>query len=332
MTAWPLYPPTIIYGHAPPNIRLRWQDGTQKYFCLNNGNLHLTETQFDEGTYEAGTFLGALCREHCVPSRKNNRLPCPAFVKACKGIPDESGALATVEMRAVPDWERCPGVARVLEMAQTDEERFFLLAYLEDKYGDESAWRDELIGQWNENWRLVPNEWGRMSRRSKFDQVLWWTVRFPALIPQVWLNWLHAAPEEVLGALDDNPSRVDFVAFWHGERHAIEIDGPSHYADFDEVARTYKVNERAYARNLKIERSLRAEEWVVTRIGRSEVRVAMEGGDDDFFAGYASRTVLLGILPFYKNQGYPPVLPPHVLGIPEIEHRFASVLDDDIPF
>src|SRR5262245_2420675 len=118
------------------------------------------------------------------------------------------------------------------------------------------------------------------SRRGKFDQMMWWTVRFPALIPQVWLNWLHAAPEGVLSALDQNPSRVDFVAFSNGERHAIEIDGPSHYADFDETSRTYSVNEKEYARNLKIERSLRSEEWVVTRIGRHEVREAMaEDGD-----------------------------------------------------
>jgi hypothetical protein len=331
VTAGPLYPPTIIYGHEPPNIRLRWKGGTQTYFCLNNGNLHLTEQQFDEGTYEAGTFFSDLCRKHCMPLRKDDRLPCPAFVKSCKGIPDKHGALSTVEMRAVPAWEKCAGVAQVLSMTQTDEDRFFLLAYLEDKYGDESAWRDSLVAKWNENWSAVPNEWGRMSRRSKFDQMLWWTVRFPALIPQVWLNWLHAAPEDVLGALDDNPSRVDFVAFWQGERHAIEIDGPSHYADYDEASRTYSVNEKAYARNLKIERSLRGEEWVMTRIGRSEVREAMEHRDD-FFDGFASRSVLLSILSFYKNEGYPPEFPPDVLGVPQIATVAYSASNDDIPF
>jgi hypothetical protein len=56
--------------------------------------------------------------------------------------------------------------------------------------------------------------------------MMWWTLRFPALIPQVWLNWLSAAPEDEQRALEENPSRVDFVAFWNGERHVIEIDGP----------------------------------------------------------------------------------------------------------
>ena len=46
--------------------------------------------------------------------------------------------------------------------------------------------------------------------------------------------------------LEDNPSRVDFMAFCDGERHIIEIDGPSHYATLD--AGTYVVDERAYAR------------------------------------------------------------------------------------
>jgi hypothetical protein len=334
VTAGPLYPPTIIYGHEPPNIRFRWQGGTQTYFCLNNGNLHLTDDQFDLGTFEAGAFLGPLCDKHCRPAREDDRRPCPAFVKSCKAMPEERGGLAEVVMRPVPDWEQCAGVAKVLSMAQTEEERFFLRAYLEDKYGDESKWRDGLVAQWNEGWKRVENGWGRSSRRSKFDQMMWWTVRFPALIPQVWLNWLHAAPEEVLGALDDNPSRVDFVAFAHGERHAIEIDGPSHYADFDEVSRSYSVNEKAYARNLKIERSLRSEEWVVTRIGRQEVRQAMD--EDDDFGGFFARSVLLGILPFYKNEEYPPQLAAAHLGVPEIENSFADVFgnanDDDIPF
>ncbi len=331
MTPAPLYPPTIIYGHEPPNIRLRWQGGTQTYFCLNNGNLHLTDADFNhQGTYEAGVFLGALCKSYCLPERKSDKQPCPAFVRSWR-ITKGPGGLASVEPHPVPVWRECGGIKALLALMQTEEERFFLLSYLEDKCGDEAKWRDQLVSDWNEHWSAVRNEWGATSRRGKFEQMVWWTVRFPALIPQVWLNWLYAAPEDVVGVLEDNPSRVDFVAFWDGERHAIEIDGPSHYADFDDLTRTYVINEKAYARNLKIERSLRTEEWVVTRIGRSEVREAMDADPADFFSGFAARSALLGALPFYKNAGYPARLGPRALGVSEIE-KAAYAKTDDIPF
>ena len=48
--------------------------------------------------------------------------------------------------------------------------------------------------------------------------------------------------------LDENPSRVDFVSFVNGTGHLIEIDGPSHYAAYDEVTYSYRVDEMAYAR------------------------------------------------------------------------------------
>jgi len=37
------------------------------------------------------------------------------------------------------------------------------------------------------------------------------------------------------------------MAFYNNQRHIIEIDGPSHYADYDETTGTYSVSERAYA-------------------------------------------------------------------------------------
>ena len=72
--------------------------------------------------------------------------------------------------------------------------------------------------------------------------------------------------------LDENPSRVDFVSFVNGTGHLIEIGGPSHYAAYDEVTYSYRVDEMAYARNLKIARSLASEGWVLTRIARVEIR------------------------------------------------------------
>ena len=122
----PLHPPTIIYGCKPPTIRLRWRGGTQTYFCINNENLHLDDSNFYEGTYEMGDFLGKLCREHCTPKR-NRFEPCPALVESYK-VGTENEGLATVKMHPVPKWRRCAGVEKLLELMQTPEERFFFEA------------------------------------------------------------------------------------------------------------------------------------------------------------------------------------------------------------
>ena len=61
-------PPTLVYGCEKPDMRFRTQQGRQVFFCLNNGTLNLTDRDLT-GTYEAGSFLGSLCRKHCLPQR-----------------------------------------------------------------------------------------------------------------------------------------------------------------------------------------------------------------------------------------------------------------------
>lgn len=331
MTQKLLYPPTLIFGKSIPEIRLKQIAGSQIYFCRQNMNLHLTERDFDdEGTYEMGNLLGGLCREHCVPTRtaKDSHRPCPALVKTWK-VGTENHGLGPVEMHPVPQWEECLGYQKLVETTQTEEEAFFLRAYLDDKFSDESTWRDDLVSQWNAYWHLVPNGWAEQSRQRVFDRMLWSTVRFPALVPQVWLNWLANASERELKLLEENPSRVDFLAFWRGERYVIEIDGPSHYADWN--GSTYRVDERAYARNLKIERSLRRDGWNMTRIARIEVKDAMADEMTAFFGAME----LLKVLSFYPNAGYPEQHSAAMLGVPQISRALPALVhaaDDDIPF
>jgi hypothetical protein len=320
----PPHPSTIIYGTKKPELRLRSSGETQSYFCLNNHNLPLSPSDFNEGTFEAGMFLERLHQEFCRPGLGSDQ-PCPALVETWK-IGTENKGLASVEMRAIPSWELCAGIQTLLNVADTSEERAFLLAYLDDKWSDESKWRDGLVSDWNARWGQVENGWGKTIRRAKFESMLWATLRFPALIPQVWLNWLHAAPEAVIRDLDRNPSRVDFVAFWRGTRHVIEIDGPSHYADWNGSG--YKVDERAYARNLKIERSLRKQLWEVTRIGRIEVVDAVSTEDFEQFLKWAE---VLDALPFHRNEGYPKQSSSDGL-MPELAVFSFHASDDDIPF
>jgi hypothetical protein len=328
-----LYPPTIMYGTAKPEIRFRWKGGTMQFFCLNNNNLHLCdECEMSSGTYEMGMFLGRLCEEYCVPKRDHRMRPCPAFVADYK-IGTENKGLATVEMHPTPKLELCGGIQKLLEMEFTAEERFFFTSYVENKYSDESKWRDQLVNDWNEAWHVVPDGWGVASRRGLLDQMIWWTLRFPALIPQVWLNWLYASSEEDIKRLDANPSRVDFVAFWRSDRYVIEIDGPSHYAAYCEVTHEYTIDERMYARNLKIERTLKSERWNVIRIGRSEVREAM----NDPLGGFLGSIDVLKVLPFYPNAGYDDTYTMRDLGLPQIQDRIEMLAareaaEADIPF
>lgn len=300
MSGPPDYPPDLFYGNKPLDLRFRVaKGGSRQYFCLNNETLHLDDKQFDDGTYVMGSLLSSFCTKHCVARRAGTpHMPCPAFGASYK-VGVENKGLATVEPHAMVAFEKCAGVQALLDLTETKEERFLLLNYMQDKSGDEGTWRRDLIEKWNACWSRIPEGFGPGSRRAKFDQVMWWTMRFPALIPQVWLNWLHSASAEEQRRLDDNPSRVDFVAFWAGERHIIEIDGPSHYASYNETTRTYSVDEREYARNLKIARSLGIDEWKLTRIARIEIRDVM----DSVFADLEAYK-FLEILPFHHNRQY----------------------------
>lgn len=251
----------------PLEIRFRWKRGKQQYFCLNNRTLHLTDRDFRHGTFEAGQLLAPMCREFCVPQRSPHQ-PCPAFVSSHK-IGTENLGLATVDFNSYQKWEECAGVRALLDLTETLEERVFLLNYLDENGGAESQWRTNLVASWNAAWNHVDEGWAAASRRGKFDQMIWWTFRFPALVPQVWLNWLHMASAEDQRALEEKPSRVDFVAFHNGQGHIVEIDGPSHYANYDSTTHSYAVNDRAYAKTLKIWRSLKADGWQVHRLRES---------------------------------------------------------------
>lgn len=311
-----LAPPTIYYGSKVPDIRVEMIRGEQRHYCRRNRNLHLTDKDFTNGTYEAGRLLGSLCWEFCLPQRRGTAAPCPGFAKSHSWYTDDK-RLADVE--AETDLERCPGVQALLDLTQTDEERHFLALYLNLTAYHEHEWREELIGHWNLLSHKVEDDF-LYDSRDKLDRALWRTLRFPALIPQVWLNWVWASSEEHMRVLDDNPSRVDFAAFYKNRRHIVEIDGPNHYADFDETTRTYSVNERAYAFNLRVARSLEREGWKLTRIARIEVRDTMD--DEDVWAKYK----LMRILPFPGSRtDYPPRLSCADLGLPELEL-------DKIPF
>ena len=222
----------IIFGSKPPNLRFSTRGGMMSVFCLNNLTLNLGAEALIDGTYQMGTLLSHLCENHCRPGRNSPQTPCPAFVKSHK-VHSEKRNLASIDAYEMPVWEQCGGVRALLDLADTKEERAFLLAYIESLSYGEFRWREAIVGAWNGGWHTVPDLWGNEARRAKFDRLMWATLRYPALIPQAWINWLSGAGENDFRRLESAPSRVDFMAIHEGHRHVVEIDGPTHWASWD---------------------------------------------------------------------------------------------------
>jgi hypothetical protein len=309
---------TIFFGSNPPKHRFVTRNGEMAWYDVNNETLHLTPDDLTWGTYTVGGLLHTMCARYCSPKRERHTQPCPAFV-ASHHVGTTSQQLATVELRDLPAWEECEGVLRLLDACDTDYERAFLLAYINDGYSDELDWREGLVSSWNEHWSQVGT--GGFGRRVKFDAMIWRTLRYPALIPQVWLNWVSGAPDQLHRRIDTSPSRVDFVAYHNHDRHIVEIDGPTHWAQHD--GRGYVPDEKAYRRTLVLQRSLRKEGWCITPIARLEVQEAIEAVED-FLPWFGP----LSVLPFH-DADYPEQPDLHDLGVPELAQIIA---DDEIPF
>lgn len=127
---------------------------------------------------------------------------------------------------------------------------------------------------------------------------------YPALVPQVWVNWLHFDSRDKHRAerAKTEPFRVDFVMkpvypFRTGSPSSepadlndalkevsrfrknetltiIEIDGPSHFGNYevDAAGRTHlKASMEAYTRHLRKDRWLRKHGWEVYRLSSQEV-------------------------------------------------------------
>jgi very-short-patch-repair endonuclease len=93
----------------------------------------------------------------------------------------------------------------------------------------------------------------------------------PVLLPQVWINYEFGTQTRS----DSLPSRVDFACFFRGQKHAIEIDGPSHYSHWDEERRCYVADRgERYTATLQADRWLRRLGWKPHRFSDNEIDAA----------------------------------------------------------
>lgn len=87
----------------------------------------------------------------------------------------------------------------------------------------------------------------------------------PALIPQVWVNWLHYDSKDLTRAerARKEPFRVDFVIKDENvseDLAVVEIDGSSHFSSMD-----------VYTQHVRKDRWLRSQGWKVYRITNQEI-------------------------------------------------------------
>ncbi|AFY66335.1 hypothetical protein [Geitlerinema sp. PCC 7407] len=98
----------------------------------------------------------------------------------------------------------------------------------------------------------------------------------PALVPNVYVNW-YSKPNE--RSKKEEPYIVDFLlkhkSIESGKTTIIEIDGPSHYAKYNERTKSYKVDEEGYALHCRKDLFLKRQGFNVIRIGRSDIRKIM---------------------------------------------------------
>jgi hypothetical protein len=128
----------------------------------------------------------------------------------------------------------------------------------------------------------------------------------PALIPQVWVNWIHydSKDEERAERRQKEPFRVDFMlkdSEIQEDPIIIEVDGASHFGNYytDPAGElTLEASMEGYTQHLKKDRWLRDKGWSVYRISSLEVQRLDEVSDfgcfyEDLFGKY------IGDLPFY---------------------------------
>jgi hypothetical protein len=237
------------------------REGQQRFESRTNQNLFLSASDFDEhGTYSMGRFL--LGNEACRVCHRESW--CPLLFADV----DASGwkVWGTVSKES-PQWDACPGWGCLRDLLEWRTQRLFFDAYCA-LYGDLVQGFDEAVREHVEE--------GGEGLRSAESVALKTRLSFPALIPEVWLNVIgRNRTREDEEHLEENPQRVDFVMLAEGRKCVIEIDGPSHYAQYDKTLDMYVADERQYTKNLRIERSLRRQEWEIFRFSNLEVESAV---------------------------------------------------------
>jgi hypothetical protein len=251
-------PDPLICGPEFPKLRLVMRGGRQVTESKSNDNVRMGKAMFDSSGTVSMARVGRSLHA-CDVAHAECEGWCP-LVAAWQDMPDDEGDWYdgwAVNTGGEIKFPSCPAIERLASHCQTAPQRRFFDLWC--RYFTRPA--EAPLTRADEEWGPHAAERARAMR-----------LDFPALIPEVWLNYLgpnKSADDEL--HLEENPSRVDFVMVAAGKKCVIEIDGKSHYADYHRDASRWVPDERRYTRNLKIERSLRRQGWEIYRFSDLEV-------------------------------------------------------------
>lgn len=275
-------PEPIVFGPDFPNFKMLMRQGRQVFESRTNRNLllHPIWDSDGEGTFTLARLLRRLGSwQDCLP----------LFFEEF-WLTEDGELIDWTVWAKTPGWDKCQTLQDLAGYCRSRSQREFFWRYLSSQYraGLEQAY-DEWCAASQDQASMNGTEWTSPALRFGDEDFIWrladLVFDFPAAIPEVWLNYVgYDKTIEDEAHLAENPQRVDFVILADSRKCVVEIDGPSHYADYEEETRTYTVNEDRYAKNLAIERSLRRHGWEIYRFANVEVdRVT----DDDAFVRLA---------------------------------------------
>jgi very-short-patch-repair endonuclease len=259
-------PQPLIYGPDKPTLGFLTVDGVQRVESRTNSNLFLAPDDFTEdGTLTFGRLLTLQQNAGCACADFSGDVCSFATAEVEEGV---------VKSLTLPGTGlQCGAYLRLGEFCrQSRAQRSFL------KWWQVLGGYNRLTAQ-HALRNLIAKDSLQVHEANYLLHAFF--LDFPALVPEVWLNYLdrNVRTEADSEHLQQNPGRVDFVMLADSRKRVIEIDGPSHYADFDEAQRLYTVSEQRYTKNLWVERSLRRSGWEIHRFSNWEV---LRCDDPDF--------------------------------------------------
>ena len=213
----------------------------------------------------------------CDRCREEASSPCRLFVKPWphgwnREVPFPSGLRALMQKEA----GECLILAKLAAMTETQWERRFYELYFASGFQRAQGRAGEVLEKAvaDPSSAGLPTEVGS----EKWAQSVWHdlvaTLTIPALLPQAVLNFAHTADlpsdRQDLHFFEGNVGRVDFVFVHKGERHLVEIDGP-----------TRDAAKKVHADSLRVDRTLRHQGWHVHHFSHLEVTEAKD------FEGFA---------------------------------------------
>lgn len=299
------YPSPIILGKKRPSLRFENIGTNRVTYSISNHNLFFEPHHFDkDGTLPISSLLGARASSYGVA--ENYQLPacndclwgnkvCPMLVKGVHHTPYSPDLAAKDALRVYhlelwdsPQLDKCPCLSALLNEVQSEAEDILFRTHYEmaitgvdsghGKHGEVL----EVMYTKHQNYRTFVSEWEKQQSLLPADHrspgritaAILRSLSTPALLPQYWVHWTYdptVPPADKHPTTVDIPSRVDFVLFFKGDRHIVEIDDPSHYARFDDIKKQYIADEVRYTTNLRIERNLRSQGWEIHRLSNWEV-------------------------------------------------------------